>query len=70
VSLQLYDRNTTFIFVLSLMITPVNGGDVIIHLIRKTNGLQVVDFCLVGRESYSKIQEKVERMIFKETKHP
>lgn len=69
-SLELRDQNTTFIFILSLMMTPVNEKDIIIHLIRKRKSLRVVDFCIVGDESYNKIQEKVERMIFTEMKHP
>jgi hypothetical protein len=52
------------------MITPINGNDVIIHLIRQTTSLHIVDFCLVGEESYSKTQGKIEGMIFKGMKHP
>lgn len=43
---------------------------VVIHLVRKTTFMTIVGFCLVDRESYSKVQEKVEGMIHREMRHP
>lgn len=40
---------------------------VILHLVKKTVALQVVDFCLIcSGESYSAAQEKIYRMVAKE----
>ena len=64
VSLHLPDQAVTYVFVLSIMAVST---DIILHLVRKTAILQVVDFCLIGPgESYVSAQEKIYGLVVKE----
>lgn len=43
---------------------------VVVHLVRKTTFIAIIDFCLVDGQTYSKVQEKIEGMIHREMIHP
>jgi len=64
VSLSLPDRQTTYVFVVSLLASANVKTSIIIHLVRKTRVLTVTGFCLIGvEESYTAVQGKIEKMI-------
>ena len=43
------------------------SANIILHLVKKTTVLQVVDFCLIAAgESYSTVQDKIHKLVAKE----
>ena len=62
-SFSLPSHNTIYVFILSILLNPTKGKSVIIHLVQRTIGLRIVAFCLVGEESYERVQEKIISMM-------
>ena len=53
-----------------MLMAPNKDNKVVVHLVRKTTFMTIVGFCLVDRETYSEVQEKIEGMIYREMRHP